>query len=109
MGLAEKTYEVCANLLDRVDHSGGYRDDGSPKRRPIEHRKGDKVTFDGYEDDDVQHLLDLGAIKPADEESDEEPEDEESEEDDESGDDKSDGDDKKEGGAPPLPPVKPGA
>jgi hypothetical protein len=104
MALADKEYEVVANLLDRVDHSGGYRDDGSPKRRPIEHRKGEKVTFDGYEDDDVQRLLDLGVIKPADEESDEGTEDEEPEGDGSEGDES--GGEKKEGGAPPLPPVK---
>ena len=67
-----KKYQVLTTLLQRIVHEGGFRDDGTPKKM-AEHKRGDIIEFPGYEDDDVQRLVDLKAITPHVDEEKEEP------------------------------------
>jgi hypothetical protein len=60
-------FRVLTTLLDRIDHDKGFKEDGTPKK-VVTHKRGDVVEFPGYEDDDVQRLVDLKAVKPVSEE-----------------------------------------
>jgi hypothetical protein len=72
--MAQK-YVVQTDLLDRIDHSAGYKEDGTPKR-VTEHRRGEVIEFGELPQEQVDRFIDLGAIKehkPEKEEKGEEP------------------------------------
>lgn len=59
-------YRVLTTILDRIEHSAGFKDDGSPKR-VVEHKKGDVIDFEpeAHDNGTVDRLLDLKAIEVA--------------------------------------------
>jgi hypothetical protein len=56
-------YEVRASYLDRLDYTRGFFDDGRPKK-VHEHKRGDIISFPGYEEEAIERLVKLKAIKP---------------------------------------------